>query len=169
MATPRSNRGSRALEEFQTSDAAIRWWHISLLFNTLNGNLAIRLPGRPPADVPTTGRCLQRLGGMLYCDDVTDRIMRAVIIVDLARLPDVSFDQLADYLSVVALAQVNPDTDYTAFDTVLNVMANPDDVEGLTAWDRNYLKALYSGDAQRLDPEEQAAVLLDRMRAIPPE
>lgn len=160
----RSNRGSRALEVFQTSEAPVRWWHISLLINTLTGNVAMRLPGGPFGDVPTTGRCLQRLGGMPFCDDVTDRIVRAIIIVDLERMPEVTFSQLADYLAVVALAQVNPETDYTAFDTVLNVLRTPDDVDGLTSWDTNYLKALYSGEAQRLDPDEQAEALVDRMR-----
>lgn len=155
----RSNRGSRALEVFRTSDAAIRWWHISLLFNTETGGVAIRLPGRGPADVPAgCGRAMGR------CDQVTDRLMRSVIIVDVAALPAVSFTQLGDYLAVLTLAQVEPETDYAGFDTVLNLLANPQGVTGLTDWDRNYLRALYSGRSQRLDPDEQAEALAARMR-----
>ena len=160
----RSNRGSRALETFRTSDASIRWWHISLPYNTETGGVAIRLPGGPAADVPQSGRCLQRRGGMTYCDAVTDRLIRSVIIVDVVALPEISFGQLGDYLSVLALAQVEPETDYAGLDTVLNVLKDPSGVAGLTDWDRSYLHALYSGESERIDPEEQARALADRMR-----
>lgn len=163
----RSNRGARALEVFQTSDAPVRWWHISLLYNTLTGGVAIRLPGQGYADVPTTGRCLQRLGGMMRCNDVTDRLVRSVIIVDVEALPQITFVQLADYLSVLALAQVEPESDFSAFDTVLNVIDAPTSAAGLTEWDMNYLRALYSGRSERIDPEEQAAALAERMREPP--
>ncbi len=161
----RSNRGARALEVFRTSQAPIRWWHVSLLYNTETGGIAMRLPGRLPPTLPTSGRCLQRLGGAERCDAITDRLMRSVIIVDIAALPDVSFTQLGDYLAVLALAQVEPETDYAVFDTVLNLLADPQGVTGLTEWDRNYLRALYAGESQRLDPEEQAEALAERMRA----
>lgn len=160
----RSNRGSRALQVFQTSEAPVRWWHISLLYNTLNGRLAIRLPGQEPASVPQTGRCLLRRGGIERCNDVTDRLVRSVVIVDVEALPELSFRQLADYLAVLALAQVEPDTDYAGFDTVLKVMAEPQSVAGLTEWDRNYLRALYSGKPQRVDRGEQAEGLASLMR-----
>lgn len=155
----RSNRGSRALEEFQTSEAAVRWWHISLPYIAGTNQVAIRLPGKGPAPWP----CRRRWGER-YCDQVTDRLTRLLIIVDLETLPEVSLGQLGDYLAVLTLAQVDPRTDYTPFDTVLNVLEHPESVEGLTDWDRNYLRALYSGESQRLDPDEQAAALANRMR-----
>ena len=156
----RSNRGARALDTFRTTDAPVRWWHISLLFDTTNGELAIRVPGGPMASVP----CLQRRGGVRQCNEVTDRLVRTVIIVDLEALPELSFTQLGDYLSVLALAQVEPEMDYGAFDTVLNVIKDPASATGLTDWDMNYLRALYSGESERVDPDEQAAELVERMR-----
>jgi hypothetical protein len=158
----RSNRGSRALEVFRTSEAPIRWWHISLLINTENGAVAMRLPGQGYASVPAG--CPQRLGGVRRCNEVTDRLMRAVIIVDVNALPEVTFSQIGDYLSVLALAQVEPDTDYAGFPTVLNLLADPQNVAGLTDWDRNYLRALYAGESERIDPEEQAQALAEQMR-----
>ncbi|HWW11500.1 MAG TPA: hypothetical protein VN018_03210 [Brevundimonas sp.] len=155
----RSNRGPRALEEFQTSEAAVRWWHISLPYNTETGTVAIRLPGRGPVNWP----CRRRWGDR-NCDAVNDRLIRSLIIVDLATLPEMSFNQLGDYLAVLTLAQVDPRTDFTPFDTVLNVVEHPGSVEGLTEWDRNYLQALYAGKSQRLDADEQAAALAERMR-----
>lgn len=154
-----SNRGSRALEVFQTSEAPVRWWHISLPYNVATGEVAIRLPGRGPVVWPCP---VNR--GRRFCNLVTDRLIRSVIIVDVEALPEVSFVQLADYLSVLTLAQVEPDSDYAAFDTVLKVLQEPQGVAGLTEWDRNYLRVLYSGERERLDPREQAEALADRMR-----
>lgn len=159
----RSNRG-RSLETFRTTDAPVRWWHISLLFDTTNGELAIRVPGGPLASVP----CLQRRGGARQCNEITDRLVRTVIIVDMAALPELSFSQFGDYLSVLALAQVEPEMDYGAFDTVLNVIKNPGAATGLTDWDMNYLRALYSGESERIDPDEQATALAERMRQSQP-
>ena len=155
----RSNRGSRALQEFQTSEAAVRWWHISLPYIAGTNQVAIRLPGKGPAPWP----CRRRWGER-YCDQVTDRLVRSLIIVDLTTLPEMSFNQLGDYLAVLTLAQVDPRTDFTPFNTVLNVIEHPGSVDGLTDWDLNYLQALYAGKAQRLDAEEQAAALAERMR-----
>ena len=39
-----SNRGSAALEVFQTSDAPVRWWHLSLPIVVDTGAPAMRLP-----------------------------------------------------------------------------------------------------------------------------
>lgn len=156
----RSNRGSRALETFRTSDAAIRWWHISLMYIAGTDTIAIRLPGRGPVSIP----CLQRNGGARHCNQVNDRIVRAWIIVDLEALPKLSFQQFGDYLSMIVLAQVEPETDYSDFDTVLNVLNDPSRATGLTEWDRAYLRALYSGESERLDPSEQAEALADELR-----
>lgn len=161
----RSNRGARSLETFRTTDAPVRWWHISLLFDTTNGELAIRVPGGPLASVP----CLQRRGGARQCNEITDRLVRTVIIVDVEALPELSFSQFGDYLSVLALAQVEPEMDYGAFDTVLNVIKDPGAATGLTDWDMNYLRALYSGGSERVDPDEQAAALAERMRQAQPQ
>lgn len=155
----RSNRGSRALEVFRVSDSPIRWWHISLLYIAGTDTIAMRLPGEEPVWIP----CPQRRGAR-YCNAVNDRIVRAWIIVDLEALPKLSFQQFGDYLSMVTLAQVEPETDYSNFDTVLNVLNDPGRVTGLTEWDRAYLRALYSGESERLDPGEQAEALADELR-----
>ncbi len=134
-----SNRGNTALEIFQTSDAPVRWWHISLPVVTRTGQPAIRLPGKEP--VPA--RCRTRNGfWMANCDEVTDRIIRMIAIVDIDEFENVSFDQLADYLTLIALAQIEPEADHAAFDTVLNLFNPAAAVSGLTDWDMIYLRAL---------------------------
>ena len=60
-----------------------------------------------------------------------------------------TWQQLADYLAVVSLAQINPDADLAAFDSILNLFSNPNAYSGLTDWDRSYIRALYSYDPEQ--------------------
>lgn len=156
-----SNRGSAALQVFQTSDAPVRWWHVSLPIVVITGQAAIRLPGSEPVDNP----CRTRSGYWAKnCDEVTDRIMGMITIVDIDEFENVSLVQLADYLTLIALAQVAPDADYSLFDTVLNLFDPVMDVPGLTNWDMIYLRALYSEDAEHLSSGEQAIRMLPELR-----
>ena len=152
-----SNRGTGSLERFQTTEAPVRWWHVSLPIVADTGQAAIRLPGEGPAP----GVCRSRFGSWAAnCDDVYDRLVGLITIIDVDGLGDVSLAQLADYLALVALAQVEPDADHTAVDTVLNLFEPDAAVEGLTAWDMTYLRALYSGDVEHITPREPAARIL---------
>ena len=149
-----SNRGSGSLARFQTSDEPVRWWHVSLPIVAQTGQAAIRLPGQDAA----TSTCRTRSGSWAAnCDAVYDRLVGLIVIVDVDGLGDVSLPQLADYLTLVALAQVEPDADHTAVDTVLNLFRPDAAAGGLTAWDRTYLRALYSGDVEHLSRQEQAS------------
>lgn len=154
----RSNRGSGALAAFQTTDAPVRWWHMSLPINTIDGSPAIRLPGQGYWVSPCAG---SRLGS---CDAITDHLTRLIIIVDIDRVAGTTVNELADYLTLIALAQIEPDADYSAFDTVLNLFDPDLEVTGLTDWDLIYLSALYSGEDERLDPREQAARMVPALR-----
>lgn len=159
-----SNRGSAALQAFQTSDAPVRWWHVSLPIVVETGAAAIRLPGRDPVEA----KCRTRSGYWARnCDEVTDRIMRMITIVDIDGLESVNLAQLADYLTLIALAQIEPDADYSGFDTVLNLFDPAIEVSGLTEWDMIYLRALYSGEAEHLTPDEQARRMLPELREAP--
>ncbi|MFW2342629.1 hypothetical protein [Brevundimonas sp.] len=157
----RSNRGSGALAAFQTTDAPVRWWHMSLPINTIDGSPAIRLPGQGYWVSP----CAGSRRGSRTCDAITDHLTRLIIIIDIDRVAGRTVAQLADYLTLVALAQIEPDADYSAFDTVLNLFDPDLQVTGLTDWDRIYLDALYSGEDERLDPREQAARMVPALRA----
>ena len=156
-----SNRGSAALAAFRSSDAPVRWWHISLPIVVSTGAVAIRLPGHGHVDNP----CRTRSGRWAQnCDEVTDSIVKMVTIVDINKVAGLSLAQLADYLTLVALAQIEPDADYSGFDTVLNLFKTDTTVAGLTDWDMVYLRALYSGEAENLTPEEQARRMMPELR-----
>ena len=156
-----SNRGSAALEVFQTSDAPVRWWPISLPVVRRTGRPAIRLPGKGPASNP----CRTRSGSWAgHCDAVTDQLVKMMVIVDIDALEGANLSQLADYLALIALAQVEPDADYSEFDTVLNLFEPDVTVPGLTEWDLIYLRALYSGWPEHLTVGEQARRMVPALR-----
>lgn len=149
----RSNRGTRALEEFGTSDAAVRWWHISFPYCASSGALAIRIFQGPPACASSFKRST----------GIVDYLSRVLVIVDVPRLEGADLDQLSDYLAMVVLAQVDAEADLSRFDTVLNSFTPAGGEGGLTDWDRGYLEALYGAGRYRLDPEAHAEALAQLM------
>jgi hypothetical protein len=148
-------RSFRALDAFRTSDAPIRWWHVSGPVDSETGALATRLPGyeAPRTAVSRASRIRS---------DIRDDMFKAIIVVDLNRIGTVSWTQLADYCSLIALAQVDPAADVTEFDTILNVFNDPT-VPGLTAWDTDYLKALYRIEQNRVGANARGAEIVDLM------
>ncbi|WP_051651191.1 hypothetical protein [Brevundimonas bacteroides] len=95
-----------------------------------------RLDNVPQTTVPAT----------LIAATTRQDMWAATIIVDFTRVGEVNYDQLADYIAFVALAQVDPEADTSGFPTVLNVFDDPASAPGLTDWDRAYLRGLYESD-----------------------
>ena len=93
--------GLEALDEFTQSDRAVRWWHVSLPTDARTGVPVVRIPGDPPPTVLKSG------ASRLY-DGIRDDMQNAIIIVDSTKLTATSWRQIADYLAVVSLAQVDP-------------------------------------------------------------
>jgi len=148
-------RSLRALETFRTSEAPIRWWHVSGPVDSESGELATRLPGRDAPQIAVSRASRLRT-------DIRDDMFKAIIVVDITKTASLSLTQLADYSTLIALAQVDPDADVAAFDTVLNVFSNPD-IPGLTSWDMDYLNALYSIEQNRLGSGARGAEIVDLM------
>ncbi|GAA0869388.1 hypothetical protein GCM10009116_12240 [Brevundimonas basaltis] len=137
--------GAGALRTFVSSDAAVRWWHISIPmhFDIFSGATqpAVRLPGRPPPGLRVYARSQ-------HGSRIRDDLSKVMVLVDIDRLGEVTIPQLCDYLLMVAYAQVDPEGDTAAYETVLNLFDDPS-VAGLTEWDRSYLAALYEADPVR--------------------
>lgn len=157
----RSNLGPAALAEFQVTDAPVRWWHVSVPMIAGTDMPAFRASGGTGAKP-----CLQRESGASYryCRKITDHITRLLIIADFDQLEGVSYAHLADYLTMVGLAQIDPTSDYSRFETVLNLFGPEEAVTGLTDWDRIYLRALYSAEEALIDPRGQIARMAPDLR-----
>lgn len=156
-----ASRGSSALDRFQASSAPVRWWHLSLPV-TETGDIAVRLPG---GGVPMVRQDGSRLTTRLRND-----LRRAYVIVDLEEMDGVTFQQLGDYIGMVAMAQIDPEAETAAYDTVLNLFEAPEAVDGLTEWDRSYLQSLYDAELNRRSPNQQGGevaglMLRDRRQA----
>jgi hypothetical protein len=134
--------GLAGLDKFTQSDKAVRWWHVSMPVDARTGVPAMRFPGQPPPVILKTGV------SRLY-NGIRDDLRNVLIIVDSTKLTGTTWQQLADYLAIVSLAQIDPSTDPAAFDTILNLFSNTAAYSGLTDWDRSYLQALYEFNQER--------------------
>jgi hypothetical protein len=158
-----TNLGRAALDEFVKSDKAVRWWHVNLPVDARAGAPAIETPG-------TSGLCgaahcpptLSVSGPSRIHSGVVDALQYVIIVVDGTKLRGTTWQELGDYLAVVSLAQINPSTDPTPFDTILNLFSNPAAYSGLTDWDRSYVQALYAIDQER-DPSLQHNQIVSRI------
>jgi hypothetical protein len=150
------NLSRDALDAFAKSDKPVRWWDVSMPVDPHTGGRAIRLSEDDSA--PT----IAVEGPSRIHSGTRDDLQQIIIIVDGTKLHGTTWQQLADYLAVVSLAQVNPDADVAAFDSILNLFSNPQAYSGLTDWDRSYMRALYSYDQERT-PVVQRIELVTQM------
>lgn len=167
-----TDAGTRAFRNFRTAERPVRWWQISMPIDSETGGRAVRLPG----DIdPATGRpmapSIQVFSASRLRTQIRDDMIRSIIIVDVDRLGGANLAQLADYLTLVALAQVDAEGDTTAYPTILNLFTDPASAPaGLTDWDLSYLTALYGHDQLRINRGGQVravaeAVTRDRRAA----
>ena len=73
-------------------------------------------------------------------------ISSVIVLVDFDDVKAMKLGALTDYISMVGLAQVDLDGDWGDVPTVLRLFSNSADVaaQRMSAWDRSFLKALYS-------------------------
>lgn len=151
------DRGGSALADFQETERPVRWWQMSLPVDADSGARATRIPGEcqepclsstdyaPQIDVFAASRLKTQ---------IVDNIIRTIVIVDVDDVSHLSIQQLADYIALVSLAQIDPDADTSGYASILNVFDDPAVAEGLTDWDLAYLEGLYQ--SERSDANRRA-------------
>lgn len=154
--------GTDALEAFISTDRPVRWWGVSLTADPDTGAAAIRMPGavngaasNPGGSVWDYAPNTARRGASRLSNPYRDDLKRMFVIVDMDRLQGVSLGQLADYLAMVSLAQIQADAQTDRFETILNLFENPTYAPGLTGWDRAYLAGLYESEWYRTNTRSQ--------------
>ena len=135
-----TDRGSASLVDFQTGEDAVRWWHVSIPVSVETGEVAIVLHGE---EAPTLN-----VGSLSHLrTNVRDEIKRVIVILDLPKIPPkVRLEALIDYVAFVVLAQVDPKADASQSDSILSLFTAASPPNGWTAWDVEYLSALYKAD-----------------------
>lgn len=146
--------GWSALQRFQTSDAPVRWWHVSLPMTEL-GEAAVTLPG---ADTPVIRTDMSRLRTRII-----NELQSVIIIIDFGRAEGVSLQPLADYVAMTALAQIDAEADMRGHSSVLNLFVDPAPPTELTEWDLGYLHALYVSNLDEASTTAQAREVARRL------
>ncbi|MFC5343116.1 hypothetical protein ACETK8_08725 [Brevundimonas staleyi] len=166
-----SDRGQRALEEFVQSDDVVRWWQSSAPVNSETGRILGRLPGSPPFSGPSEIQRPSDLGpqGMVVSGSrlrgpLDDNLAQVIVIVDSDRVIGIDLARLADYLTMVALAQIDPDVDPGPYDSILGLFAHPETAPaGMTDWDRAFLQGLYQAEQTARNPRARLSAVADSM------
>ena len=151
--------GDEALERFRTSDAPVRWWHVSAPFMDGTHQLAMTLNS---AEDPRQPMYVGVRNGSRLRGNTRDDLIGVTVVLDLNQIGAVDFRALSDYVAMVALAPVDPTADAKGLNTVMNLFAQPE-VTGLTSLDRDYLAALYSASRTPMTVSQQNAEIADRM------
>jgi len=132
--------GRGPLEEFATSNAPVRWWHVNetvsgdgqTMAGDTSGSMVMRTT-QPPSRVRRSTR---------------QDFLRVLIIVDARQANGVTFQALSDYLAMVSLAQLDPEGETTGTPTILNLFQARDTGGviplAMTQWDEAYLDGLYN-------------------------
>ena len=151
-----TDAGTRAFRNFRTGEQPVRWWQISMPIDSDTGDRAVRLPGDPgPPQIHVFAASRLRT-------QIRDDMVRSIIIVDVERLGGADLVQLGDYLALIALAQVDAESDTSAYPTILNLFSDPASAPpGLTDWDRSYLTALYEHDQLRINRNSQVRAVAE--------
>lgn len=156
------NLGDAALDTFRTSDAAVRWWQVSLPLMEDTGQPAIVLGATETRKQDPMALAVPVRNGSRLRGNVRDDLMGVTIIIDTQKVNSVPFEAVSDYVAFVALAPADPRATTQSFDTVLNLFDRTG-VTGLTFMDQDYLYALYTASRAPASAAIQAAEIADRM------
>ncbi|MEZ5961337.1 MAG: hypothetical protein R3C30_13060 [Hyphomonadaceae bacterium] len=159
-----SSGGREGLEAFANTPRAVRWWQVArnvtadgrVLDNpnttpAASGEEAASAAqamaaGQPPAGIGAFNGAqgVRSRGSRLYRETRQD-LNYIVIIVDTQRIAEFPTSAVLDYISMVALAQVNPAAEPSMVPSILNLFTAPieETPEGMTDWDLAYLRGLY--------------------------
>jgi hypothetical protein len=158
------DRGGDALEDFVESDAPVRWWQVSMPTDSQTGERAVSIPGQ------CTGSCsspydyapvISTFAASRLSTQIVDVLFRTIVIVDFNQLSSVSAQQLADYIAMVSLAQIDPKADTSRYASILNVFEDPEAAYTLTNWDLAYLNGLYDAERTRANRRSGRSEIAD--------
>jgi hypothetical protein len=72
-----------------------------------------------------------------------------IVVVDFNRVMGLDLRQVADYIALTGLTELKPDADIGEVPSILRLFTTSEDArpQGLTAWDKAFIKGLYLTDA----------------------
>lgn len=148
-----NTRGRDALQDFANTPRTVRWWHVT---RTHSGDgFAVGL-----------GESVRVREASRLRRGTREDFDRVLIIVDARRINGYRFGAVADYVAMAALAQTDPNSDTSGFETILNLFDDQAEPRPLTVteWDLAYLNGLYHMTRDANDDGRQRADIARRMR-----
>jgi hypothetical protein len=160
--------GEAKVKRFINTPRPIRvWYNAAFVGSDGTTFYADSLPGTTAAGIGGMGQETYPInrsarGSRLLYDDVP-AISSVIVIVDSNRVKGLQFGQLADYIAMIGLAEVNLDKNLGDAPTILHLFAAAAAAQqaSLTPWDRAFLKALYGTpqeDVMQLSEMQSAAL-----------
>ncbi|MEZ5960335.1 MAG: hypothetical protein R3C30_07885 [Hyphomonadaceae bacterium] len=158
-----STLGQQALDDFLDTPRAVRWWHVSETYGANGMSLAGDASRGGIANAPAV-----RSNGSRLNSATREDLMQAIVIVDARRVQGAQLAGLADYVALVALAQINPHAATAEYPTILNLFdgaqVNANAPAELTQWDQAFLDALYKTTRNAANQRQQQADIARRMQ-----
>lgn len=156
-----AGQGHEALQAFTVSGRPVRFWHVSRLASA-DGRPVGWFAGAPAVETTVSSR---------LASNWRNDLARVLLIVDAKQMKGVSYEQLASYLAMASLAQLDPDAAPTRLPSIIHVFADRDagrtPPETLTEWDRAYLQGLYRAPAAAKNIGSQRGAIARTMRRAP--
>lgn len=153
--------GQDAFTAFLNTERPVRWWHVTREVGADGERLSSENTSMGSSGFST--QAVRSTGSRLNSTTRQD-FARVVIIVDGRSAGRVQLAQLADYISMVALAQVNPSGNTASYPSIMNIFGGgASAAPQLTQWDQAYLSALYSTSREAASTTAQEADIARRM------
>lgn len=166
---PGMEHGDAKLRAFQASDRPVRWWPISVPMDSHTGQRAVRIPGdcqHPCSSVFDYTPQIHLTSSSRISTQIVDNLVRVIVIVDASQLDGITAQQLADYVAIVSLTQIDPEADTSSYASILNLFEDPASTDTLTSWDMAYLRGIYGSQrTHRLPGANRAEVAASIRRA----
>lgn len=175
-----TNHGVAAVKRFIETDRPVRVWYNEMPVDPDAGSgsgsgIATMLAqsvgigvGAGPAEYPINMN--PGIVGSRLTYTAVRAIASAIVVIDAQKVAQLNFGQLADYVSLRSLAEINPDRDVGEAPTILRLFSEQQGSppQGLTAWDQALLHAVYSSKQKdRLQLSEIQTATLDAIVAGP--
>lgn len=172
--------GREALTSFVETPRPVRWWHVAQTRGADGDRLGSDSAhsSAPPPPQPTANgeiradsdgfRGIQVVRSQGTRTRAVERqdFNRVIIVVDGAQISGIPIESIADYLAMVALAQIDPQAETRDYPTILNLFSDdPDDVSFvMTNWDTAYLSGLYASTRNAASVTQQLHDISRRMQ-----
>lgn len=176
-----TDHGIGGVKSFIETDRPVRVWYNSMAVDADSGSVIQALlaqsigisnigmgAGQSRASYPTNNSPAT-IGSRLTYVDVR-AIASVIVVIDARQLAKLNLGQLADYVGLRSLAEIKSDTNAGGAPSILKLFSEQESSppQGMTAWDRALLHAVYSTkQKERMQLSEIQTATLNQILAAP--